>query len=169
MDTTATTWAADDADTDADICAICLDAIDVEREAGFQLQQCGHSFHIVCIRRWERKCKAPPRCPMCRVVFNSIAECVDYSDDDDDDDAAAAADNSAQLVAPYARKSMVFALVIAAFVFTVLTSFLIDLYVTHTIVISEAWRIVAVLLIPLWFIIGVLYITLAILYHRISP
>jgi hypothetical protein len=45
-------------------CSICLEEID--EEDIYQLEECKHTFHVECIREWE---KHKNTCPLCRTKF----------------------------------------------------------------------------------------------------
>jgi hypothetical protein len=54
-------------------CSICLDAI--EGKDGVAIDLCKHSFHQVCLKKWEkmgRKGRKYPKCPECRGPIKGI-------------------------------------------------------------------------------------------------
>ena len=47
-------------------CSVCLQGLN----RSTRTLPCGHEFHLKCVDRWKRTCRADPTCPMCRAPFD---------------------------------------------------------------------------------------------------
>jgi len=47
-------------------CSVCLQGLN----RSTRTLPCGHEFHLKCVDRWKRSCRADPTCPMCRAPFD---------------------------------------------------------------------------------------------------
>ncbi|XP_053681199.1 uncharacterized protein LOC128732062 [Anopheles nili] len=62
--TRKTRWSGHDDDNEDIFCTICLEKI---LSSNYWTLPCKHSFHIVCISKWQRN---KQECPNCRVPFS---------------------------------------------------------------------------------------------------